>query len=272
MSPAYFAIPVGLLLLTTAALKLIDLVGGGLNSSAWFDPLVILFEVGLGFGLVITRRSAGLWMVTLLTFLAFAGLNLNTARIGLASCGCFGMVSVSPWYALALDGGVLGVLTLWAFLVRDVRSVRRGLPDAAAFLLGFALTAAVWLSIVHLGFGSTAAAKAALRGDKVFLEPPVIDFGTVPGGIAAEQQFVIHNSGPDAIRVIGGTSNCACTLIPDLPATVSPGESRQLRVRMNVPASSGAFQTNAVLWTDSPTNETIPVLLRGRSVGPEGGQ
>ena len=146
--------------------------------------------------------------------------------------------------------------------------MRRGLPDAAAFLAGFGLTSAAWLAAVSVGFGSTAAARAALHGDRVFLVSPVVDFGAVPAGTATEQVLVVHNAGPGDVRVVGGTSNCACTLIPDLPATIPPGESRGLLIRMNAPAGPGAFQTNAVLWTDSPTNETIPVLLRGRSVGP----
>lgn len=268
MSSAYFAIPIGLLLIGTAALKLLDLSNGGTSSSAWYDPLIILFEFSLGIGLVFSRRRIGLWLVSVATFGAFAVYNMDSIRVGQASCGCFGSVPMSPWNALALDVAVLALLALWATLNRDTRSVRQGLPDVVAFSGGIAVTSLIWLMVVHVGFGSTAAMWSALRGDHMFLETSVVDFGPVPSGQAAEHHLVIRNSSAADIRVIGGTSNCACTLIPDLPTTVAPGESRRLLVRMNVPRTSGAFQINAVLWTDSQTNEAIPVLLRGRSVGP----
>jgi hypothetical protein len=268
MSPALFAIPIGLLLIGTAVLKLLDLASGGTSSSAWFDPLIILFEFSLGTGLVFVRRRGGLWLIAVATFLTFAIYNVDSIRIGQASCGCFGSVPLSPWTALAMDVAVLVLLAVWGVLYRDTLSIREGIPDVVAFSGGMALTALIWLVVVHVGFGSTAAMWSALRGDHMFLETPVVDFGPVPGGQAAEHHLVIRNSSVADIRVIGGTSNCACTLIPDLPTTVAPGESRRLLVRVGVPRTSGAFQFHAVLWTDSQTNEAIPVLLRGRSVGP----
>jgi hypothetical protein len=269
MKSANIAIPVGLILLISATLKLWYLLAGGSElSSAWLEPLVVLFEFTLGFGLLFARRPAGLWLPTAGTFGVFVGFNLNAIWIGQATCGCFGPVMASPWNALVLDLVVLALLTVWIVLDRDARKLWRALPDTAGFLGGFCLAAATELALVSIGFGSTAAARAALRGDEVFLESPVMNVGSVPVNSASVQMLVVHNSGLRDVRVVGGTSNCACTLIPDLPATIPPGESGRLRIWMNVPAGPGAFQINAVLWTDSPTNETIPVVLRGRGVGP----
>ena len=78
----------------------------------------------------------------------------------------------------------------------------------------------------------------------------------------------MRNTSAVEVRVVGGTSNCACTLIPDLPATIPPGDTLKLKIHVNVPAGPGAFKIYAVLRTDSPTNETIPVVLQGRGVGP----
>jgi hypothetical protein len=67
----------------------------------------------LGFGLLFARRPAGLWLVAMGTFVIFVGFNLNAIRIGQASCGCFGAVTVSPWGALVLDLAALALLTVW---------------------------------------------------------------------------------------------------------------------------------------------------------------
>lgn len=200
--------------------------------------------------------------------LIFVGFNVNAVRIGQTSCGCFGAVTVSPWNALLLDVGLLVVLGVWAVVDRNVRNIRQMASESAAFAVGYGGSAALWLIAVSLTFGSTATARAALRGDCVFLDPGVLDFGPVPGGETAEQTITVRNTGPDSVRLIGGTSNCSCTLIPDLPATIPPGEACRLRVFMRFPVNPGAFEVTGVLWTDSSTNETLPVRLRGRSVGP----
>jgi hypothetical protein len=125
---------------------------------------------------------------------------------------------------------------------------------------------AVLLAVVGVGFGSVAGARASLRGDEVYLDPSAVDLGAVPAGEASESFITVFNASHYDIRVVGGTANCACTLIPELPVTIPPGQSRSLQIWVKAPASAGAFQIPATLWTDSATNQTIPVLLRGRSV------
>jgi hypothetical protein len=177
-------------------------------------------------------------------------------------------VRTSPWIALAVDLAALSALFSQVALDGRARVGRRGVSDAAAFLGGFALTAGLWLVAIYVFFGTTEAARAALRGDAVFLEPTVLDFGSVPAGTDAERILIVRNAGSADLRLIGGTSSCACTVILDRPARVTPGDGYQLRVRLNVPADPGLFQIHAVLWTDSAINETLPVVLRGRSVEP----
>lgn len=166
----------------TAALKLWHFLAGGSElTPAWLDPIVILYEAALGFGLLFARRPAGLWPVAMGTFAIFVGFNLNAIRIGQASCGCFGAVTVSPWGALVLDLVALALLTAWAWLDREARDLRASAPDTGGFLLGFGLAVVVLLAVVSVGFGSVSAVRASLRGDEVYLDPPAVDFGTMPG-------------------------------------------------------------------------------------------
>jgi len=269
MAVGSISLLIGLILTGTAALKLSAIIEGGEQfSQLWLEVLVVLYEFALGLGLLFASRRAGLWLVTLVTLLAFAGFNLNSLRIGQTSCGCFGAVAVSPWKALVLDVGVLAALAVWAGIDRRALTLRKAIPEATAFLLGFALSAVLWVVPVHLTFGSAEAVRARLRGDQVFLEPAALDFGMVSARTVAEAVLLVRNTGPGDVRVIGGTSNCFCTLLPDLPAIVPPNQACPLRVRLGVPARPGEFQFTAVLWTDSPINDAILVPLRGRSVGP----
>ncbi|HKB05249.1 MAG TPA: MauE/DoxX family redox-associated membrane protein [Gemmataceae bacterium] len=273
MRASLVANPVGLFLLATAALKLWHFLAGGSElTPAWLDPVLILYEAALGFGLLFARRPAGLWLVAVCTFAVFVGFNLHAIWIGQASCGCFGAVTVSPWGALVLDLVALALLVAWAWRDRETRALRASAPDAAAFLLGFGLAGAVLLTVAGVGFGSVAGARASLRGDEIYLDPPAVDLGAVRAGESRESLVTVFNAGPGDLRVVGGTANCACTLIQELPATIPPGQSRSLRISVKAPASTGAFGFQATLWTDSPTNQAIPVLVRGRSVEPQQGR
>lgn len=231
--------------------------------------LAVLFELALRFGLIVVRRAhAGLWPVTVATFVGFLGYNFHGLRIGQTSCGCFGAVSVRPGDALAPDVAVLVLLSVWAVVDPAVRLGAATVRQAGGFLTGYAAAAAAWLLPAHLLFGSVEAAAAAVRGDAVFVEPAVLDFGPQPAGTAAEAVLTVRASGRQPVRLIGGTSNCSCTLLPDLPAVVPAGGTCQLRVQLTVPHGAGTYQVRAVLWTDSQTNDMLPVAIRGRSVGP----
>jgi hypothetical protein len=268
MKTSIVAIPVGLFLLLTAALKLWHFLAGASElTPAWLDPVLVLYEAALGLGLLFARRPARLWPLTVATFAVFVGFNFRAIWIGQASCGCFGAVKVSPWGALVLDLGALALLTVWACRDRETRALRTSAPDAGGFLLSFGLAVGLFLGVVSIGFGSVAGARASLRGDEVFLDPPLVDLGTVPAGEVSEKLLTVFNAGRGDVRVLGGTSNCACTLIRDLPVTIPPGQSVSLRISVKTPPSTGAFQFQAILWTDSSINETVPVHVRGRSVG-----
>jgi hypothetical protein len=233
------------------------------------DVLAVLFELALGVGLTVARRAhAGLWLVTVAAFVGFLGYNLHGLLVGQTSCGCFGAVTVRPGQALALDAAVLVLLSVWAAVDPGARLGASTVRQAGSFLAGYAAAAALWLLPAHLLFGSVEAAAAAVRGDAVFVEPAVLDFGAQPAGTAAEATLTVRATRRQPVRLVGGTSNCSCTLLPDLPAAVPAGGSCRLRVRLTVPRGTGAYQVRAVLWTDSETNDVLPVAIRGRSVGP----
>ena len=75
--------------------------------------------------------------------------NLNMALRGEASCGCFGMVPVNPWYTVALDCAALIALFTWrpanVSQPRTSRGVRFALLAMAALVLsGTGVVALAW--------------------------------------------------------------------------------------------------------------------------------
>jgi hypothetical protein len=200
-----------LLLLAAAGLKFaglaVDPVGRmGLFSAPAFQVGVVEFEVFLAFWLLWGKRPAGSWAVALVVFLTFAGVSAWQGWTGRASCGCFGRLSVSPWYAFSIDVAVVFALllgrpegvgmNLWAILM-DVLPGVYGLFGAMVVLGGLAGLAA-------LCFGSPDAALARLRGERVSLYPRLIDVGTGPPGETREEAVEVVNRTEQPIRLIGG--------------------------------------------------------------------
>jgi len=110
------AMCVGLLLLGAATLKLHQLLtgpylfgGGGVDSRG----IAIAFttvEIFLGCMLVTGLCGPQVRWATVALFCCFLGVSLVKALSGAQSCGCFGRIPVSPWWAAIVDMAVLSAL------------------------------------------------------------------------------------------------------------------------------------------------------------------
>lgn len=250
----------GILLLAAAGLKLYGLSVSAVPLVGWFaQPWVQLaaveWELALGLWLLSGAYPVGSWLAAVGTFLAFAGVSAYLGWVGVASCGCFGTVHASPWYALAVDLFVLSLLAL-------TRPARRagsepapapgwGAP-AAAWVLCSAVT--VLLVVTAAGswlFGSPARALARLRGDVVAVEGGYVDFGVGGHGEVLAARVRVRNWSDTPVRIVGGTSDCACVTTAELPRTIEPGEACELLVHLRVPPSgAGRYERDAELWAD----------------------
>lgn len=105
----------GTLLLLAAGLKVqglgVDPVSRmGFFSTAEAQLVVIGFEVFLGLWLWSGKNAIGSWLTSLITFTVFAGVSFYQGWVGQTSCGCFGRVSINPWYTFGADLLVLALL------------------------------------------------------------------------------------------------------------------------------------------------------------------
>jgi hypothetical protein len=96
-------VALGLLLLVAAALKAHQLATQPLPerdllSSRWVLVLWVEAEIALSLWLLsgLVRRAG--WAAALVCFSLFSVVTLHKALAGETSCGCFGVVEVSPWY------------------------------------------------------------------------------------------------------------------------------------------------------------------------------
>jgi hypothetical protein len=204
------------LLLTAAVLKLnglaVDPVGRmGLFTVPAFQIAVIEFEFFLAVWLLWGKQPIGSWATAIGVFTVFAWVSAYQGWIGRASCGCFGQLSVSPWYAFGIDLAVLLALILGR---PDLEAVRRQpwqlLLSILPALYGLGGAAVILASLAGLAkgfYGSPDAALAYLRGERISLYPRLVDVGT--GAPAEEREAAVEvvNRTDHPIRLIGGTKD-----------------------------------------------------------------
>lgn len=247
-------------------------------AAAWVQATLIWLELLLGLWLLFGVAVAWAWLTAVATFLCFGAISLYQTWIGQASCGCFGKLSVNPWYTLGLDVvALLGLALCRPPISSSMSGVRAVL---AARMAGVVATcgAILALLVILLGlgswwFGSPQAALAHLRGEHVSVTPGLVNVGQGSPGEVCRATVEVSNWTDAPVRLIGGISDCSCVLTDDLPLTIPPGEVRSVTVQVKLPASTGAFSKTAAFLVGDQQLGVVPFRVTGRilrvSEGPD---
>ena len=206
-------IMLGLLLLITAALKLAGRHISPMPQIGWFGtPMVQLaaaeWEIALAVWLLSGRYQIGAWLAALGTFLSFATVSGYLGAIGQASCGCFGALAASPWYAFGVDVAAILLLVAFRPSLGTLRQsswteLRRPILTCVGFGLAVVSVLVSFMIAGRLAYGSSAAAIAHLRGQHITVEPAYLDVGTGQPNQLVEARVTVHNWSDHSVRLIG---------------------------------------------------------------------
>jgi len=265
---AWVPILLGLLLLIAAGLKL---AGSAVSPFAQYGPwtaphiqaLAIVWEVLLGLWLLSRVYPLGASLAAMLTFTLFASVSGYLGWIGQPECGCFGVIRTSPWTAFTVDLIALTLLLAtrpeWRTSTSTLPHPR--LPGFANILIGTILILTALAAGALLRYGSLAAAWARLHGLALYA-PPYVDFGSASPGQELLRDIPVTNWTDTPIQRIGGTSDCSCIVTHSLPLTIPRGEMRTITVILRPPAAgSGLFTRRVELWTDSPRQPVLRLMV-----------
>lgn len=254
---------VGGLLLVAAALKLAGLAAAvppvGWYAQPWVQASVAGWELALGAWLVAGVASRTAWWAAVVTFAGFAAVSGSLGAAGVANCGCLGAVPASPWAAFGLDLAALAMLAVAWPRGEPAAAVER--PRFAGVVLGAAVLTVLVGAAGSWVYGSPGAALARLRGDDLTTAPGYLDFGALPPGEGRDATLTVNNWSGQPVRLIGGTSDCSCTTLADLPVTLPPGGSAAVSVRMVAPREAGQLTRTVTLRTDHPGQPLVRVRI-----------
>jgi hypothetical protein len=192
----------------------------------------------------------------------FSAINFFLGALGRPSCGCFGNVQVNPWYVFILDLSAIICIAYsrpWEGFSRRVRDI--GLSKGlSSFAIGLLLVGGLSWAI----FTPTISKQLAIwRGEKIEVQPAVCFLGKVPRGSIQEFSVNITNHGSEAVRILGGTADCKCRVVQDLPFVLGPGETRAISVFAPFGGNPGPIQKPFRFFTDDPTSPYVCAWVSG---------
>lgn len=133
------------------------------------------------------------------------------------------------------------------------RTARRCVA-AAACVAGLTVVLVVLaFGVAILRLGSVAAVLAWARGSSahVLAEPVVLE-GVAPG-TEVSAGLRVRNVSERPVRVLGGTCDCSCGVLHDLPVLLDPHERREIRITVTTPRQAGGrFHHKICLYLSSP--------------------
>ena len=256
---AIIRVGLGILLLAAAGLKVYGLGVSAMPAVGWFSQSWVQlaaaeWELVLGLWLISGAYPKASWFAAIGTFLTFAGVSAYLGFSGAASCGCLGAVQTSPRWAFGVD--VLALVLLAFNYPRGEQIPSTSKSTFVKWIGGIA----VLLIGVTLGatavYGSPEAALARLRGESLIVSD--INLGAGKPGEVLEGIAIIRNVSEHPIRLIGGTTDCSCSVLSDLPTTIQPGEAASVRVFLTIPsAPNERMSRNVKLLTDDQRTPTL---------------
>jgi hypothetical protein len=261
----------GLLLLAAAGLKVYGWSVSTVPPVGWFSTphiqaAAIGWEIFLGAWLLSAIAPISSWLAALGTFTLLAGISGYLGWIGQPTCGCFGTIEASPWYAFGMDVTAVVLLVGGLRSQAKSKSVQHDAPDRTVSTIGYAVLVVGGLlaAAVSIGawlYGSPEVALAQLRGGSISVSSGYVDFGVGHSGDVLEAQVEVRNWTKEPIKLIGGTSNCSCITTRGLPVTLAPGETRAIPVQVKIRQSEPGILTRTVeLWAESDNQGTIRTI------------
>jgi hypothetical protein len=231
----------------------------GFLASAATQTLLSVYEGILGIWLLWGAWPVGAWLLACVTFLTFAGFSAYQGIIGQANCGCLGvLLEVSPWFAFSVDVASLMALAVFPPNLKPDLGVALYATRRIAVL---SLTTTAIIGLLALSsvavFGSVRGGIARLRGER-YAVTEYVDFGVLKPDYRAEQNVEVTNWTDAPLHLIGGTTTCACIATTDLPLTIAPHETRNVRISWKTPTTaSGSLSQSLKFWTDNPEQPSL---------------
>src|SRR4030067_3357442 len=114
-----------------------------------------------------------------------------------------------------------------------------------------------------------AIAYSQLLGPKIVVQQPLHDFGDIVQGEKVQHNFIVTNTGGDALIITNVRASCGCTAaLPD-KKELAPGESTNIKVEFNSTGRIGKQDKIVYVTSNDKENPEIQLKFTGNVVKQE---
>ncbi len=244
-----FAMCLSAFLMFTAAMKLYGLMVDPYKTPGVYPALFVVAaqaELVLAFWLLSGWQASVCRLCCIGLFGCFAIISFGLAVNDQASCGCLGLVAVSPWWTLAINLFVLLLL----ILNKPVEGRWRNYEVVTAgTYASFALS--IPLLVLFCFVPNPVSALDSAFGRDISIEPACLEAGGHYKGETKEYEVAIINRSNQPVKIIGSTSPCSCFSTLSLPITVPAHGKERIKILVKFVGSNGVFGKSYALYTTS---------------------
>lgn len=125
------------------------------------------------------------------------------------------------------------------------------------------------LAIIVFGWGYSRTGSAALvvpflNGERLFVEPLVIDLGARSAGEIHELSIDVLNTSIGEISIVGAQKECGCLVVDEFPLTIGAGQRRGLLLKVALPTEQDDFEQRVKFFTDHANRSQFLVVVKAR--------
>ena len=160
----------------------------------------------------------------------------------------------------------IGRPEIFDFLFNKAAKLRTRFARSSVLLV-FILMAGVAVCVPLLAATSPNAIRGLalrLRGHRLYAEAPIISVGEVPLGSVVRETALLHNLGPDPVRILGASADCNCLAVDGLPASIGPSRLARFPIRIRGVEPGRRIESRIIFFSDSHRNPRISVVVKGR--------
>lgn len=134
------------------------------------------------------------------------------------------------------------------------------------------VAAALLVALLALGgatllYGSPRNAFNALRGRSIVVAEDTRSFGRASADKAVRVEYDLTNISSRPLNIVGSRMSCTCMVLAEqLPISIAAGGKRTFAVFVYPPSSPLSFRQEIRLYTDSPGQTVILLIVTGEVI------
>jgi hypothetical protein len=185
-------------------------------------------------------------------------------------------MSLDPWYAAWLDLTVIAGLVAIPPKLRPVwDNPRDAFRESVRWMVEMGTWAAVGSGMLLIAagagtyyFGSLHRAVAYVRGERLMIDPAVVEVGPAGAREIHSVSITVQNWSKRPVALVGTVGDCSHTVDVDFPVMVPPGGHSVIPLRIFFPDSPGGFRRAGALLTNHPDHPRVGFTIAGECVPP----